>query len=469
MRVEEARQKAPARDDKEEASASERLHPKVPRRKKAKAKEDGVIPGHELEDRKVKRGWTEPTRNASKQLKTWKDKSGKRMKSKPKSITGEAECLFKAEIPPNATTPGSSQKADGRVKKRKRGESSRDTILHEFANTVKHANFLRSASGTDNAKRTSAYVEGKGWVDEDGNIVEKEPLKRREKAIQEDKSKGEAEKLRNTRSTRSSKQDVPSVQVTSPPTEDAHEAPTDETSSSGTSSSSENECEGETSAASLTPRPTKSSKKGNEKQEPIQHQLGKPKHDVIEVDQVERLSITRSSPTPPIDIVEEPTSAPSQTEVHPLEALFKRPNTAASHTPKKPALEVTTNFNFSDPDVGEASQGLLIPQTPFTQQDIRQRRQRSAAPTPDTAAPWKTFGDVLTGASDDGSDVDNNEVGEIPRSVNNATEKSTEEKPESEFSKWFWEHRGENNRAWKRRRREAAREKRQKENRERRG
>ena len=41
------------------------------------------------------------------------------------------------------------------------------------------------------------------------------------------------------------------------------------------------------------------------------------------------------------------------------------------------------------------------------------------------------------------------------------------EKEESEFSKWFWEHRGETNRAWKRRKREAAKEKRQKENKER--
>ena len=46
---------------------------------------------------------------------------------------------------------------------------------------------------------------------------------------------------------------------------------------------------------------------------------------------------------------------------------------------------------------------------------------------------------------------------------------SKDEKPESEFSKWFWEHRGETNRAWKRRRREAAKEKRQKDKKDRRG
>lgn len=36
---------------------------------------------------------------------------------------------------------------------------------------------------------------------------------------------------------------------------------------------------------------------------------------------------------------------------------------------------------------------------------------------------------------------------------------------ESDFAKFFWENRGDNNRAWKRRAREAKKEKRQRENR----
>jgi hypothetical protein len=38
-------------------------------------------------------------------------------------------------------------------------------------------------------------------------------------------------------------------------------------------------------------------------------------------------------------------------------------------------------------------------------------------------------------------------------------------KEDSEFTKWFWENRGDNNRAWKKRRRDAAKEQRQRENR----
>ena len=185
------------------------------------------------------------------------------------------------------------------------------------------------------------------------------------------------------------------------------------------------------------------------------------------MDRVERLSIARSSATPSPVEGPQPTLPAATNEVHPLEALFKRPNNAASHTPKKPNLEVSTSFRFFDPDVDEGeSQALLIPQTPFTQQDIRQRRQRSAAPTPDTAAPGKTFGDVWAGTSDvsDRDDDDEDEDAAAGK-----TEDSKKEKLESEFSKWFWEHRGETNRAWKRRRREAAKDKRQKDNKARRG
>jgi hypothetical protein len=38
-------------------------------------------------------------------------------------------------------------------------------------------------------------------------------------------------------------------------------------------------------------------------------------------------------------------------------------------------------------------------------------------------------------------------------------------KDETEFTKWFWENRGDNNRAWKKRRRDAAKEQRQRDNR----
>ncbi|KAL9607273.1 MAG: hypothetical protein Q9204_009349 [Flavoplaca sp. TL-2023a] len=184
--------------------------------------------------------------------------------------------------------------------------------------------------------------------------------------------------------------------------------------------------------------------------------------DEVNTDQVRALSISRLSPTPPLVTTR---------EVHPLEALFKRPQTAASQTPQKPSLEVQTGFSFFGPDDEPAdTTTVAIPQTPFTQQDFQERRLRSAAPTPDTAAPGKTsFGRLWSqgsGERDSGSDEDEREnITSTPRTSNGPHDNGAQEEgEESEFAKWFYEHRGETNRAWKRRRREAAKEIRQKEN-----
>ncbi|CAD6582363.1 MAG: hypothetical protein ASARMPREDX12_000913 [Alectoria sarmentosa] len=471
MRVELARhEKDIPEGNKMLLSYSESTLSNTSRRGKAITSEEGVIPGYELPtERKVKRGWTEPAFSEAKSTKQCKDIADRKSKPKTRSLTGGAECLFKTTLPPNANTNDDAK--EGKAKKRKRGDSKRDVVLHEFANTAKHANFLRDESSAEGKKIASEYIEGKGWVDEDGNTVDAEPRKRRSKVATEEAGKDLTES-KPSRFRRSSKQEVPLVQVTAPKSQGIKTEPTDdETSSSGTSSDSESESQVE---SLENPPPAR---------KPIRASARKPKANSsrlgiseagdgdVEVDRVERLSITRSSATPPP--IEEPqaTSAPATKDVHPLEALFKRPNNAASHTPKKPNLEVSTSFSFFDPDVDEGdSQTLLIPQTPFTQQDIRQRRQRSAAPTPDTAAPGKTFGDVWAGTSDV-SDVDEDDENEDAAAgkVEKTSTGSKEEKPESEFSKWFWEHRGETNRAWKRRRREAAKEKRQKDNKELRG
>ena len=130
---------------------------------------------------------------------------------------------------------------------------------------------------------------------------------------------------------------------------------------------------------------------------------------------------------------------------------------------------------------------------------------RSAAPTPDTAAPSKLgFGKNLWGRmgekdSEEDEEEDDKEQGKVDEGDNEDekeekgieargtplageiegkgktkhvhVKKDGEAPPqqESEFSKWFWEHRGETNRAWKKRRREASKEQRQRENRRRGG
>ncbi|CAF9923979.1 MAG: hypothetical protein ALECFALPRED_002581 [Alectoria fallacina] len=440
------------------------------RRGKAVTSEEGVIPGYELPtERKVKRGWTEPASSDAKPTKRRKDKADKKSKPRTKSLTGGAECLFKTTLPPNAHTDDDPK--EGKAKKRKRGDSKRDIVLHEFTNTAKHANFLRDESSAKGKNIASEYIEGKGWVDNDGSIVEAEPNKQKRKLKTEEASEDLTES-KPSRFRRSSKLEVPLVEVTAPKSQGIKSEPTDdETSSDGTSSDSESESQVD--SPENPPPARKPTRASARKPKAKSSRLGisEAGDGEVEVDRVERLSITRSSATPPPVEEPQPTSAPLTKDVHPLEALFKRPNNAASHTPKKPNLEVSTSFNFFDPDVDEGeSQTLLIPQTPFTQQDIRQRRQRSAAPTPDTAAPGKTFGDVWAGTSDV-SDVDEDDENEDAAAgkVEEISTGSKEEKPESEFSKWFWEHRGETNRAWKRRRREAAKEKRQKDNKERRG
>lgn len=471
MRVELARhKKGTTEGNKELTMSSELTLSNASRRGNAKTREEGIIPGYKLPmERKVKRGWTEPASSETKSTKRRKDRTDKKSKLKTTPLTGEAECLFKTILPPNA--PSADDAEEGKTKKRKRGNSKGNVVVHEFSNTTKHASFLRDELGVKSRKTASEYIEGKGWVDEDDNIVEPEPKKRQNK-IKVEEAGEEMTDSKPRRSRRSSKLEVPLVEVTAPMSQDVKAEPTDdETSSSGTSSDSESESE--VIGRENPPPARKSSRPSARIPKAKSNGLGISEvgDGAVEVDRVERLSITRSSATPPPVEEPKPMSAPATNEIHPLEALFKRPNNAASHTPKKPNLEVSTSFNFFDPDVDHEgdSQTLLIPQTPFTQQDIRQRRQRSAAPTPDTAAPGKTFGDVWAGTSDvsDGNEDDEEEDAAAGK-TEDASIGSKDEKPESEFSKWFWEHRGETNRAWKRRRREAAKEKRQKDNKERR-
>ena len=439
MRVEEARPRKPLMEehtqDDGEVDQSER---RTRWSKKAGGTKEGVLPGVELEEgRKVRRGWTEPEGRDRKKPKKSKDKhAGKNASRSHKegSITGKEECLFKTKVPPNAREPGKSTKEmAGKAKKRKRGESNGDLVVHEFTNTEQHAGFLRHKSDGSSGKTATEYVDGKGWVDEHGNIVEAGPAKR------------------TRRGTKPSTDVEVPKKATTEPTNDGEDA----TSSSGTASSEDSESEDDENLSIDVKDASDNNLKG----------LGIHRT-------VERLSITRSSATPPPSSADEPIPTLKSPEPHPLETLFKRPSKAASQTPKeKPMLEVSTSFSFSDPDTQEFETRLNVPQTPFTQQDIRQRRQRSAAPTPDTAIPGKTFGNVWGGpeSSDIASEDDEGPGEDKFKMSDYATEATPKEGEQSEFAKWFYEHRGENNRAWKRRRREAAKEKRQSENRKRRG
>ena len=479
MRVELARREKRTTGDKEGPSVdSEPAPSNTSRKRRPKTREEGVIPGYELPaERKVKRGWTEPASSDVKPTRQRKDRTDRASKSKASTLTGEAECLFKTTLPPTASSTDDAK--EGKARKRKRGDSHRDVVVHEFSNTTRHASFLRDDSGADGKKTTSEYIDGKGWVDDEGNVVEAPPKQKKVKASTEEANTKKMAESTVRRSRRSSKVEVPSVEVIGPKSRHVkkNEPSDDETSSSGSSSNGESKSESKSESEATNPqrsKPVHKATRASARKSKVKNNglgISAIGDDEVEVDRVERLSITRSSATPPPPQQPVPTSAAATNEVHPLEALFKRPNNAASHTPKKPNLEVSTSFNFSEPNTDEGgSQGLVLPQTPFTQQDIRQRRQRSAAPTPDTAAPGKTFGDLWAGTSDVSEEDEEDEDADATAGMKEeASTGSKDEKQESDFSKWFWEHRGENNRAWKRRRREAVKEKRKKDRHDRKG
>lgn len=436
------------------------------RRKKAE-KVDGVIPGIELpEGRKVKRGWTEPAAASKKGKlsKNTKTRQDKKLKPRPSSFTNEHECLFRTKLPPNAVA------SDTKAIKRKRGVSGSGVVVHEFEHTTKHATFLRDSSGAMSSEGAVEYVEGKGWTGRNGEILEEGPEMRR--------TRPNLNKGTDVMSTKY-KQDsplathevskIPSIRVYESAKADEATDFDDETSSSGTSSSSAGDSDGESSTTSAQKNGTDTDLKKSASPLPSEEETSE--DNVPE--RVRAMSVSNNLSAEPQ--ANQDLSKSQPIIVHPLEALFKRPKIAASSTPRKPALEVSTSFNFFDHDADEESSNVnLVPHTPFTQQDFRERRQRSAAPTPDTAAPGKSFGNVWVARSESGEeDKEEKEAQNVREAVQSKTGTKehgeaqsieSEEKPESDFSKWFWEHRGETNRAWKRRRREVSKEKRQKDN-----
>lgn len=475
MHIEAARPEKASKRTREDGAADESGIIAKKAKKGKPQRDEGVLPGYELpKNRKIKRGWTEAPSKDGKNAKMRKDKSDKKAKTKKSSFTDKPECLFKTTLPPTATKLEEKPTAhvDGAKKKKIRGNSDRAVVVHEFKNTTKHASFLRNDRSKAGNKSSSKFVDDVGWVDEDGNVVEAVPQTRwaKAKVNKNNTTPGDNTEARKTGNAKSGGRAAPRAPVI----ED------DETSSSGTSSAeSDSEVSGKARSPAANPIPEEDPKADPKDTEKASGSAGGTKHGALP-DRAQSLSITRSSATPPPPNPQPSSSEKQEPEVHPLEALFKRPASISSQTPKKPNLEVRTSFSFFDPTdhdggSGNGSTKLVVPQTPFTQQDIRQRRQRSAAPTPDTAAPGKTFNFGFEDAEDDDdrSDEEDAEAREVdpPLTGNNKAGEvdsaKGDEKEESAFSKWFWEHRGETNRAWKKRKRETAKEKRQMENKER--
>ena len=449
MRVADARpggKKRAAEIDGEETPKERRAK----REKSARSmKEEGTIDGVELpKGRKVKRGWVETEGEKAKLDSKVESRNSVRRSSNSQE---KPECLFKTKLPSGVTQP------EGTISKKKSKLSKNgETVVREFANTTKALSFLREDAPANGDKFTTEFVEGKGWVAADGSLVEAVPRSKRHKPQAKPEEKSLKPDIKVTRPvTRSSKS---AAEVLKPSEQDNSGSRVPSATSSVSTPESEDEAQEPTCLASL--------------------------------------SITRSSPSPP------PASSPTTQAPHPLESLFKRPapkSTLSTSTypndskskskppPLKPSLELSTSFTFFGPDdesingdlsrrvVPEDTQSssieaLKVPQTPFTRQDFRDRQMRSAAPTPDTAAPGKSgfgkvWGSQSPSPSDDedpeelgeGNREDEDDAGSTDRAVGGSKEGGKEKPAEkrSEFEKWFWEHRGETNRHWKKMRREA--------------
>lgn len=468
-----------ARVDPKSKKTNDEHAPLTPTAKPSKRKADeSVLDGVELPaDRHIKRGWTEPAsaRRSKKQKKA--DKEVQKSKSQAKSkYTEKAECLFKTKLPPNKTT-----EFGAKAPKPKKSQLPNEVVVHEFAQTVTHPSFLKS-SGSGKPV-TTKFEEGKGWIDEEGNVQEEmsnqktriakhQPGKRddvKEKAI-----KSRIYKEKNLQRSKSSSPDKKSSSD--------EDQESDWTSSSGSSESdSESDSEGEPESES----DESASSDGSSLATPVKLIVENQKATVEALAQGEAGSESIDSAdeehrnsdggqnsrltakgSPAAEFSEKPS------EVHPLEALFKptvtKQETAAS---TNATFSFFTSSNDESEDENEQIAPLsLEPLTPYSRQDRQFRGLRSGAPTPDTAVfnKQKFFmgesedEDADTGADDDSRDhIINEETPSKPRLDASAQQPSEE----SEFVKWFWENRGDNNRAWKRRRREAAKEKRQRENR----
>ncbi|PQE23380.1 Nucleotide- alpha-beta plait protein [Rutstroemia sp. NJR-2017a WRK4] len=524
IRIEKAR---PAVDLTPVAEPDEPAKPQKERKDPSKKRKRGeeTIPAVELTDRKVKRGWTTPAATIGKMKKEQKELK-KVVKSK---FTTTEECLFKTVLPPNVAANAKGTEA---VKTNQKSKKGKDAVVHEFAKSTKFATFLRTSgdSGGARGKSVKEFVDGKGWVDEDGNVVEevkpkekksyeapKKVLKNDSNAVEQESS-SESESDSNSSSDESEDETVAQMNK-----QKTKESATDSSSESDSSSKDDSSSEGESSdgeeekvqntklaGTSVSQLPTKTIEhqdSSSESDSDTDDSSGSDSHtvnaasdnspDASSSDSSESESDsdsdsssddepTMSSPSKPSTVqpapinttisspeISRPLSSSSRLsivipdsatqEIHPLEALYKRPKPDSTTTTE---ANPVSSFSFFGPDADSDMEDAgaadeQYPLTPFTKRDIEYRAIRSAAPTPDTAYAnkrfvWPTDEDSPSGYGGKGKGKGGDE-GE-----GDAVKGSKE--AESDFQKWFYEHRGESTRGWKKRRRAAAKEVRHREN-----
>lgn len=438
MRIEKARPEERIEPTGEVVEGEEKVKKSKESRKRKRDRE--LVNGAAITDRKIKRGWTEPADQRRKKSK--KDKENekdneakltekkKRLKSK---YTEGDECLLKTKVPANAVANISAESVS---KRRKKKGKARDVVVHEFEKTTNFPSFLKAAVEETGEKPATEFVEGKGWVDEDGNVVQ--TVKTRPVVTPKPKKVAKVKPV-----------------VREPtPAEDDDDSDTSSsgTSSSGTSSDEESEEESEEDEVA------------EEDGSPIRPQLATPLS-AIKADSSRPMS---SSSSRSLTIKIPPPITPSAGKVHPLEALYKR-NKPADDATTTPAKEAEP-FSFFDGDNEDAdiedAPAVNPPMTPFTSQDFEWRNLRSAAPTPDTAHPTRMKN--FWADKEDGDEEDMDDVPEI-EGMGGEEDEEGEQAPDQaaalgDFQSWFWDNRRDLNRSWMKRRKTAAKDKRHREN-----
>ncbi|PSR84339.1 hypothetical protein BD289DRAFT_348580, partial [Coniella lustricola] len=471
-----------------EDSSKKSKRDKKDKKDRKRKRDPNEIVGVELEEgRKVRRGWTvtpeeaqaqkekeqreerrqRKSKKADKEAKDLKaikkerkEKDKKQKRKAPESIySAVPECLVKTQVPPNKLDVVDPTGEKRKSKKNK----AREVVVHEFEKNTKFPTFLKaSAVAAPSEKEHTTFVEGKGWVDDSGKIVEE---------------------IKSTRPTAFPKMVVvEQTQITKPqePVNDDTSSSEDETSSEEESEDEEEKDEGKDEAQSQSAPPTTLSldtESATARQSPPAIASTTEANSAVPESASSPKSLTIRIPPAT------PTSGPS--EVHPLEALYKRAkeDQAAVTTETAQAEgfsffgglgedddqedgmdveadDMGTEQASDDGHLEEFRQASQAPMTPYTEQDMEWRNLRSAAPTPDTAHPsriarfWPIKGENPFGSSSlQEEDEDDNE---------DAAKGASD--PNTDFQGWFWEHRGDLNRSWKKRRKLAAKEKRYRDN-----
>ncbi|QYS95962.1 hypothetical protein H0G86_003228 [Trichoderma simmonsii] len=487
MRIEKARPETRLEPNGDEEEVPEKKRKPSKKRKR----EPDVLEGVALHDRQVKRGWTETPTTTKRRDRKEKDKESKEKKKekeklkRPKSkYTEGEECLLKTKLPPNTMKNLAPEELEHKKRSKKKG-SSRQVVIHEFEKTTKFPSFLKAATATDR-KTATEYVKGKGWVDEEGNVVEEVKEKEKAKLPQRPKK-------------------VPQPRKVSEEPEDDDSTSDSGTSSEGTSSEDESEEESEAESEEkievevekeAAEVPIQAATKPQDEEEKIddsdsssddtsddgsssdEEEDESPKAAEERTPTTSKTNAPKSTPASnkPLAIKIPPPETPSAGNVHPLEALYKRPKTDNENPTSVPKEEPFSFFGGGEDEEEEseaAPAGLVPPMTPFTSQDFEWRNVRSAAPTPDTAHPsrmqrfWGASPEKDVEMEDDVANAlqeEEQEDGEDGEDEDDGSPAQGRQTATTDFQKWFWENRRDLNKSWMTRRKTAAKEKRHREN-----